>query len=114
MTKSEFAQLMSEVFDSEINKLRQSGQQEYAGGDQADAFTNFNKLAIDLGIDRKRVLWVYAMKHKDGIESYLRGNVSQREPVQGRINDLIVYLFLLRGMIEEESTQLREEFSVNG
>jgi hypothetical protein len=100
--KVEFAALMKKVFDEEINKLREAGQKEYAGGDAEDAFTNFNKLATELATDRKKVLWTYAMKHKDGIAAFLRGEVSQREPVEGRINDLIVYLFLLRGMIEEE------------
>lgn len=102
MKKHEFAELMNRVFTNEINKLREAGQKEYAGGEASDAFTNFNKLADEMGSDRKKVLWTYAMKHKDGIAAFLRGEVSQRESVEGRINDLIVYLFLLRGMIEEE------------
>lgn len=103
MKKSEFQELMESVFDKEINKLREAGQKEYAGGDDSDAFTNFIKLAEETDIDRKKVLWIHAMKHKDGIAAYLRGHVSQREDVRGRINDLIVYLFLLRGMIDEEA-----------
>lgn len=93
---------MSTVF-KECEALRNAGQKEYAGGE--DAFGNFNRLAAKLGIDRKRVLLVYSTKHQDGIDSYIRGHVSQREDVRGRINDLIVYMCLLRGMIDEETSQ---------
>lgn len=55
-----------------------------------------------MGLDRKQVLWVYAMKHKDGIASFLKGHTSQREDVRGRINDFIVYLLLLYAMVNEE------------
>lgn len=107
MKKVEFAALMMKVFNDEISKLREAGQKKYAGGETSDAFTNFNKLAEELATDRKKVLWTYAMKHKDGIVAFLRGEVSQRESVEGRINDLIVYLFLLRGMIEEDKLNVK-------
>ena len=58
-------------------------------------------------MDRKKVLWVFALKHRDGIASFLKGHVSQREDVCGRINDFIVYLFILRGMIEEDRAHTR-------
>tara|TARA_Y100001938_G_scaffold144099_1_gene218121 strand:+ start:2646 stop:2765 length:120 start_codon:yes stop_codon:yes gene_type:complete len=34
--------------------------------------------------------------------SYIKGYKSQREDVRGRITDIIVYLMLLWGMIEED------------
>lgn len=101
MRQNEMAEVMERVFHEEIMALRDAGQKEYAH-EGADSFANFDRLAEDLKIDRKQVLWVYAMKHRDGIASWLKGHKSQREDVTGRINDLIVYLFLLRGMIEEE------------
>lgn len=101
MTKQEVAELMERVFREEIMHLREDGQNEYAHNPE-NAFANFERAASDLGLDRKMVLWVFAMKHRDGIASYLKGHVSQREDVRGRINDLIVYLLLLRGMIEDE------------
>lgn len=89
-----------ELIWREIQDLRHSGQKEYAL--DSDSFSNFNKLAEELNINRESVLWTYAMKHKDGIASYIRGYKSQREDVRGRINDLIVYLMLLRCMIDEK------------
>lgn len=99
MNFEELNDFMRMTFE-EVMDTREAGQHEYANGD--DAFSNFNGLAKELDLNRKEVLWVYAMKHKDGIASYLRGNISQREDVTGRIKDLIVYLFLLWGMIHED------------
>lgn len=104
MTQTEMQAIMADVFD-ECNKLRGAGQKEYAHI-QENAFANFERLAADLEMDRKKILWVYAMKHRDGIASYIKGHKSQRENVRGRINDLIVYLCLLRGMIDEEEDNL--------
>jgi len=101
MKRTELEALMRRVFEDEIMSLRESGQKEYAH-DEDNAFANFERVAVDLDIDRKMILWVLAMKHRDGIVAHLRGYESQREDVLGRINDLIVYLFILRGMIDEE------------
>ena len=103
MTSYELHNLMKDVFNEEIMLLRKQGQEEYASG--SDAFYNFKKQGEELDMDPKIVLWVHAMKHKSGIDSYLRGVKSQREDVRGRINDLIVYLFILRGIIEDEDSQ---------
>lgn len=94
---------MKETMDivfKECQEARNAGQKEYAH-DENNAFANFERIAHDIDIDRERILWVYAMKHRDGIASYLKGHKSQREDVRGRIKDLIVYLCLLRGMIDE-------------
>ena len=107
MTPADLDKLMQEVFDNEIMTTQQSGQKEYASDE--DAFSNFKDQGEELGLDPKIVLWVHAMKHKSGIANYLRGVKSQGEDVRGRINDLIVYLFILRRMIEEE-----EETGVRG
>lgn len=98
--------LMREVFHNEILDLRKQGQKEYASDE--DAFANFKLEAKECGVDLKIVLWIYAMKHKRGIASFIRGHKSQREGVRGRINDLIVYLFLLRGIIDEEEKELSD------
>lgn len=94
------AEVMEIVFD-ECRRLRSAGQKEYAHNDETP-FANFERAGADLNLDRKMVLWIFAMKHRDGIASFLKGHRSQREDIRGRINDLIVYLVLLRGMIEEE------------
>lgn len=98
------ADLMEDIFD-EIRAVRADGQAEYAH-DQSNAFANFERAAADLpDVTREQVLWIFAMKHRDGIASWLGGHQSQREDVRGRIKDLIMYLILLWGMIEEGECQ---------
>ena len=75
-----------------------NGQREYARGD--NVFGNFNRLAEQLGMRPEQVLLVYAVKHLDGIVSWINGHKSQREDVRGRINDLRVYLAILHLMVE--------------
>lgn len=99
MTKQEMAETMERVF-AECGKFRAAGQAEYAHCDTS-AFANFERVAERLGLSREQVLLVYLEKHIDGIHSYVQGHRSQREGVEGRINDAIVYLCLLRGMVEE-------------
>ena len=101
-TQGTLAVEMLRIFEEEIMALRAAGQKEYAH-DADSPFANFERGAKDMGIDRKQVLWCYAMKHKDGIAAALQGHTSQREDVRGRINDLIVYLLLMRGIFNEEA-----------
>lgn len=100
MSKAEVAELMERVFDL-CRGARGDGQKEYAHRD-ANAFANFDRVAERLGRGhtRESVLLTYYEKHIDGIHSYVQGHRSQREPVQGRIKDAIVYLVLLWGMVE--------------
>ena len=107
MTPHELHKLMEDVFYKEVSQLRKQGQEEYASSN--DAFSNFKEQGKELGMDPKVILWVHAMKHKSGIASYLKGVKSQRENVRGRINDLIVYLFILRGLLDEEEDEKEKE-----
>lgn len=97
-SQGELADVMERMFD-ECRALRGAGQKEYAGGE--NAFGNFVRLAVELDSTPEKVLWTYAMKHKDGIAAHIRGHTSQREPVRGRIKDLIVYLCILAAMDEK-------------
>lgn len=105
MTKDQMANCMEQVFN-ECRQLREAGQAEYAR-DQEDAFSNFKRIGATIDVDPKKVLLTYALKHDDGILAYIDGHASQREDVRGRINDRIVYLCLLRGMIDEEEVFLK-------
>jgi len=98
VTRDEQSKVMEKVFE-ECRALRGAGQKEYAHRED-NAFANFERVAERIGISREKVLLVYAEKHFDGIHSYIQGHRSQRESVKGRINDVIVYMTLLRGMVE--------------
>lgn len=99
MTRDELRQVFEQMFE-ECMALREAGQREYARAED-NAFGNFERVAEWLGITREQALLVYLLKHLDGIASYVEGHESQREDVRGRINDAVVYLGLLRGMVEQ-------------
>jgi hypothetical protein len=100
MTQDEFREFMSDVIVPQLAQVRSDGQKEYAHDDD-NAFANFDRLSERLGIPREKILWIYLTKHIDGILAHLNGHRSQREPVQGRCKDAIMYLCLLWGMVEE-------------
>lgn len=95
-----------------LDKLREAGQKEYAH-DDSNAFANFDRVSFYLGIPKEKVLWTYLQKHLDGIVAHLNGHRSQRESVHGRIDDVHVYLELLRAMIidEEENENTQRAFT---
>ena len=99
MTTDQMNQLMDRI-QAEIKSTRESGQKEYAHNID-NVFANFERVGNSLDISREKALTVYLLKHIDGVMAYLKGHRSQREDVRGRITDIIVYLMLLWGMIEE-------------
>jgi hypothetical protein len=98
MTFEEF----DKVLDAMIAEEREIGKTKAVEYTQGDRLDNFKRLAKELGVDPKIVLWVYLKKHLDSIASYIRTNKTYSEPIEGRIKDARVYLSLLRGLVEEE------------
>ena len=92
---------MQKAFD-EVTEMRDAGQKEYAHTED-NVFANFERVADLTGVSREKVLLVYLLKHIDGISAYIKGHKSQRESVNGRITDAVVYLMLLKGMVDETS-----------
>ena len=101
MKQVEYVEFLTKVVNPAVSKMRQEGQKEYAMDDN-DIFANFKRVAKSLNINSKLVIMTYLLKHIDGISSFVKGHVSQREDIGGRITDSIVYLNLLWAMIEEE------------
>ena len=100
MKHEEMLEQIDYIF-GEVKRIHTAGQKEYAMNED-NVFANFERISEQTGFDRKMVLWIYLMKHIDGIASFLKGHRSQREDVQGRLTDSIVYLCILWGMIEGE------------
>ena len=100
---------LNKIIQSQIKqvlKTRDDGQKEYARTED-NVFANFQRVAKYVGIVQEQVLMVYLLKHIDGIMAHINGHKSQREDVRGRITDAIVYLLLLRGMIDGDSINKR-------
>ena len=103
MKHNEMLNLINVIFE-QVEIVHTEGQKEYAM-DEDNVFANFERIAKQTSFSKEMVLWVYFMKHVDGIASHIKGHRSQREEVQGRLTDAIVYLCILWGMIESEDMQ---------
>jgi hypothetical protein len=99
-----FQALMEEKFQ-EILDLNLSKGHDYAG--ETDALANFKKAAERLGLTPEQVWAVYGDKHWSAIMTYCREGQVESEPIAGRIIDVILYGFLLLGLIEEK--KIRDE-----
>jgi hypothetical protein len=83
---------------------------EYSGNE--DKFANFKKLAAKYNVPVEEIWGVYFTKHIDSIDSFIRKRREGKgvteiesglsEPISGRIADAINYLFILKGMIDEQ------------
>ena len=67
-----------------------------------DRLHNFKTTASDIGISPFLVWAVYAHKHWDAILTYISTGSIESEPIEGRIDDLHNYLYLLEGLIKEK------------
>jgi hypothetical protein len=91
----------------EIRKLSQMKGGEYAG--DVDRLANFRRNAAALGLQMEQVWAVYAAKHWDALMQYVQdlgtGKTRPRlETIEGRVDDLLVYLLLFKAMFEERAT----------
>lgn len=101
MIKSEFQKVLESVFSS-MRNLTQTKGEEYAGSE--DQFANFKRSAEQAGITKHQVWLVFFNKHMDSIKYFVKnGKLESTESIQSRIDDAILYLILLRGMIEEDT-----------
>lgn len=89
---------------SRIKELSTLKGGEYAGDE--DRLANFRRNAANLGLSMEQVWAVYAGKHWDAVMQFIKdlgtGKKRERmEPIEGRVDDLLVYLLLFRAMLEE-------------
>lgn len=89
---------------TQINKLNDTKGREYAGDD--DALANFHNRAEQMGITPMQVWGIFYGKHSDAIYAYIRNGKVLSEPIEGRIDDAILYLILLKGLVLEHEHPL--------
>ena len=110
MNNEEYNKLIDEVIIPALFSTRQSGGKEYARSEE-NIFANFERISESLDISVEECIMVYLMKHIDGIVAHVKGHVSQREDVRGRMLDVIVYLTLLWGYLVKDENN--EESPIN-
>ena len=79
---------------------------EYSG--DVDRLANFRRNGINMGLPMETIWGVYAAKHWDAIMQYVSdlntGKTRVRlEPIDGRVDDLLVYLILFKCMLIERA-----------
>jgi hypothetical protein len=96
-----------------IAGINQTKGKDYAGN--TDALANFKVIAKDLDMDPLKVWGVYASKHWSAVMTFIREGKVASEPIEGRLHDVILYCFLLLGLIEERkalvSDRVNEQIS---
>ena len=98
-----FDQLIAETVQ-EIQKLSSLKGGEYAGDD--DRLANFRRNAFALGLPMESIWAVYCAKHWDAVMQYIQdqntGKTRTRlESIEGRVDDIIVYMILFKAMLDE-------------
>lgn len=102
MTREEFDKFRDKHYAliCEINRNKGS---DYAG-DQ-DALANFKKQGEDLGLAPEQIWGVLAGKHWSAITTFIKDGDVKSEPIEGRLHDIILYSFLLLGLVEERKSK---------
>lgn len=103
MNNKEFMKIVDDTF-AEVKKLSKLKGNEYSS--DVDRLANFRKNGETLGLPQEVIWAVYSNKHHDALMTYIRdvqtGTKRERlEGIEGRIDDLIVYLLLFKGMVKE-------------
>lgn len=107
MNQKDFEEVFNHTV-KECEKLLILKGREYAGSD--DRLANFKRGAARVGATPMQVLNIYLSKHLDSIETFIRDDAKGvtkelSEPITGRIDDAINYLFLLKAMVVELQRQ---------
>ena len=109
----EYEEIVNKTID-QIHSLSKLKGGEYAG--DTDRLANFRRNAASLGLSMEQVWAVYAAKHWDAIQQYVKDIASgtervRLEGIEGRADDLIVYLILFKA-IEKERQHARNLKSI--
>lgn len=103
MNGSEFKELLEQTHER-LTQLTDTKGAEYAH--DADQLSNFKRLGSQLQLHPTAVLLVYLQKHLDAVTAFVSATNKgeqpiESEPIDGRIDDAILYLILLKGLIRD-------------
>jgi hypothetical protein len=101
----EYTILLDDTFAKMRELSRLKGGEYAAAHDRLD---NFRRNGLDCGVTMETCWRIYAGKHWDAISTYVRdlqtGTHRERlETIDGRVDDLMVYLMLFKCMIIERT-----------
>jgi hypothetical protein len=110
MDRAEFTALRDRHYAA-IAEINDRKGHDYAG--EEDALANFKKDDERLRkiVENDPVLakwYIYFDKHYEAVMTFLEEGDVKSEPIEGRIHDMILYSFLLLGLIEEKKPALSD------
>jgi len=108
MLSEDFYKLIEKELLPQCFEIMKSKGEAYSG--QEDKLGNFKRCAKLAGVSTKKAWFIYFTKHFDALSSYIRGEYKDSESIDGRIKDMINYLFLIYGMIKEEEESVKCRF----
>lgn len=103
MSPSDFSRILATTSEQLLALATVKGG-EYAPG--ADRLANFKEAGARLGLLPEQVLLVYLDKHYAAVGNFIRDLTThtsrvRSEPIEGRVDDLLVYLVLFKGLLAE-------------
>ena len=101
MTNKDFYNLVDSTFKECLEILKKKGEDYTVGS--SDALANFKKAGEAIELEPTKIWYIFANKHWQAITNYVRtGGQSESEPIEERIKDMLNYLLLLKGLIQEK------------
>lgn len=106
MKQAEFDTLVEETVES-IQALLVVKGGEYAGSE--DRLANFKRGAALTGTTPLQCLFIYMSKHYDAVATFVRDQATgtqrpRSESIEGRLDDLINYCILAKGLVREAAS----------
>ena len=102
MQRPEFIETIIKATMEKILEINKTKGEEYSGVD--DVCKNFKRQAELLNLDPKLIWAVYVNKHWDAIMSHVKSGKVLSEPIENRIDDVILYLLLYKAIIKDGHT----------
>jgi len=108
MTNDDLLLLIDAQYNIMLSLTRSKGA-EYARSN-TDQLANFKRQGEELGSTPEQILMVYLNKHVDSIKTYVKRlgtgqPVVLSEPIEGRIDDAILYLVLFKGLTRDRESK---------
>lgn len=101
MKREDFVENIIKTTMNKILEINKTKGEEYSGDD--DICKNFKDQAELLDVDPKLVWAIYVNKHWAAIMSHVKKGKVFSEPIEGRIDDVILYLLIYKALIKEKS-----------
>jgi len=98
MTRRQLKRIMEQTF-AHVRLLSATKGEEYANDDN-EALANFKRGAA-IGVRPDQKCAIFFGKHYDSILSFIRRGKVFSEPIEGRVDDLILYLILFKAIVIE-------------